>query len=149
MTATTRWVTVAAYDTEFLARLVVDHLEDAGIPTRVLSDSGGGSLPHISFGTGGYRVQVPADSSDAAREHLASLPEDGVGDLDVGTVIEGDVASTVEGDDTFPRRIAERPGIPPQRSGAPGTPRIAGIVMLVVGILLIVWGVLLLANPMG
>ncbi len=84
------WTTVAAYDTPFLADLLVDHLEDEGIATRVLNDSAGGNLPHISFGTGGYRVQVHHDRVEEARAALAALPEDAVGDVDVGTFTDGE-----------------------------------------------------------
>jgi hypothetical protein len=78
------WSTLASYDTPFLAQLVTDHLDDLGIESRVLSDSAHGNLPEISFVTGGYRVQVPAEDEQAARDALATLPEDATTSVDVG-----------------------------------------------------------------
>ena len=98
---TSTWVTISAHDTPFLAQLVTDHLEDAGFETRLLSDSGGGSLPHISFGTGGYRVQVPSDDEAGARAALATLSEDELVGVDVGRFADHDgVQPPVEGTGT-------------------------------------------------
>lgn len=96
---TTRtWVTVVAYDTPFLAQLAADHLEDQGLATRLLSDSAGGNLPHISFGSGGYRVQVPAEDEATARRALADLDEDELTGVDVGEFMDHDgVQPPVEG----------------------------------------------------
>jgi hypothetical protein len=85
----TTWVTVIAYDTPFLAQLATDHLDDAGIANRVLADSADGNLPHIAFGSGGYRVQVPASEEAVAREQLAALPEDALVGVDVGEFEDG------------------------------------------------------------
>lgn len=95
------WVTIAAHDTPFLAQMVTDHLEDAGFETRMLSDSGGGNLPHIAFGSGGYRVQVPSDDEVAARETLSTLRKDELVGVDVGRFadLEG-VQPPVEGTGT-------------------------------------------------
>ncbi len=98
---TSTWVTIAAHDTPFLAQLVTDHLEDAGFETRLLSDSGGGNLPHISFGSGGYRVQVPSDDEAAAREALSTLREDELVGVDVGSFTDHEgVQPPVEGTGT-------------------------------------------------
>ena len=80
----TTWVTVVAYDTPFLAEMARDHLEDEGIATRILSDSGGGNLPEVAFMTGGYRVQVEGEAEEEARRSLAALPEDALVGVDVG-----------------------------------------------------------------
>lgn len=82
--STDTWVTLAAHDTPFLAQLVTDRLDEVGIANRTLSDSGGGSLPHIDFGAGGHRVQVDREDLPAAREAIAALPEEVMEDLDVG-----------------------------------------------------------------
>lgn len=102
----TTWVTVVAYDTPFLAEMARDHLDDDGITTRVLADSGGGNLPEVAFMTGGYRVQVEQDAEDAARRSLAALPEDALVGVDVGEFIEtGGVRPSDDGDDRpLPRR---------------------------------------------
>ena len=64
-----------------------------------------------------------------------------MGDLDVGTVIEGD--------DAIAHEVAGEHADQAPRSSKPATPRAAGIAMLVAGIVLIVWGVMHLTNPMG
>lgn len=78
------WVTLAAHDTPFLAQLVTDRLDEAGIAHRTLSDSGGGNLPHIDFGAGGHRVQVDREDLAAARQAIAALPAEVMEGLDVG-----------------------------------------------------------------
>lgn len=87
--STDTWVTLVAHDTPFLAQLATDRLDEAGIANRILSDSGGGSLPHVDFGAGGHRVQVDREDLDAAREAIAALPEAFMDDLDVGRFAEG------------------------------------------------------------
>lgn len=82
--STDDWVTVAAYDTPFLAQMVTDRLDEAGIRHRTLFDDAGGNLPHIAFATGGHRVQVaPADEA-LARRLIEPLPDPVMDDLDVG-----------------------------------------------------------------
>ncbi len=104
MSATT-WVTVVAYDTPFLAQLATDHLDDAGITSRLLSDSGGQMLPHLSFGSGGYRVQVAVEDEPVARELLAALPEDALEGVDIGAFEDGDGVRPRDRDDgPLPRR---------------------------------------------
>ncbi|MCA1782064.1 MAG: hypothetical protein LC679_07795, partial [Intrasporangiaceae bacterium] len=88
MTSNT-WVTIVAYDTPFLAQLVTDRLDDVGIGHRTLSDSAGGNLPHISFGSGGYRVQVERQDGEAARDAIAALPDDFLDGIDVGEFQDG------------------------------------------------------------
>jgi hypothetical protein len=97
------WVTIVAYDTPFLAQMVTDRLDDVGIEHRTLSDSGGGSLPHISFGSGGYRVQVAREDEEAARDAIEALPDDFLDEIDVGEfqdgtdgVVPGDTTGTVD-----------------------------------------------------
>lgn len=86
---TDTWVTIVAYDTPFLAQLVTDRLDDVGIGHRTLSDSAGGNLPHISFGSGGYRVQVAREDGEAARDAIAALPDDFLDGIDVGEFQDG------------------------------------------------------------
>jgi len=83
------WVTIVAYDTPFLAQLVTDRLDDVGIEHRTLSDSAGGNLPHISFGSGGYRVQVARQDEEAARDAIEALPDDFLDGIDVGEFQDG------------------------------------------------------------
>lgn len=87
--STDTWVTIVAYDTPFLAQLVTDRLDDVGIGHRTLSDSAGGNLPHISFGSGGYRVQVAREDGEAARDAIAALPDDFLDGIDVGEFQDG------------------------------------------------------------
>ena len=101
--STDTWVTIVAYDTPFLAQMVTDRLDDVGIEHRTLSDSGGGNLPHISFGSGGYRVQVAREDEEAARDAIEALPDDFLDGIDVGEfqdgtdgVVPGDTSSTVD-----------------------------------------------------
>jgi hypothetical protein len=106
--STDTWVTIVAYDTPFLAQMVTDRLDDVGIAHRTLSDSGGGNLPHISFGSGGYRVQVAREDEEAARDAIEALPDDFLDGIDVGEFQDGNdgvvPADTVLG----PLRIDER-----------------------------------------
>jgi hypothetical protein len=81
---TDTWVTVVAYDTPFLAQMVADRLDEVDIANRTLSDSAGGNLPHISFGSGGYRVQVADHDESAARDVIAAPMDDVMDHLDVG-----------------------------------------------------------------
>lgn len=83
------WVTIVAYDTPFLAQMVTDRLDDVGIEHRTLSDSAGGNLPHISFGSGGYRVQVARQDEEAARDAIEALPDDFLDGIDVGEFQDG------------------------------------------------------------
>lgn len=97
--STDTWVTIVAYDTPFLAQMVTDQLDDVGIGHRTLSDSGGGNLPHISFGSGGYRVQVAREDEATARDAIEALPEDFLDGIDVGEFQDG-TDGVVPGDTT-------------------------------------------------
>jgi len=104
------WTTVVAYDTPFLAQLATEQLDEAGITSRLLSDSGGETLPHISFATGGYRVQVTTEDEPAAREILAALDEQPLGDIDVGEFEDDDGVQPPQlGSSTSSRGDASRP----------------------------------------
>jgi len=87
--STDTWTTIVAYDTPFLAQMVTDRLDDVGIGHRTLSDSAGGNLPHISFGSGGYRVQVARQDEQAARDAIEALPDDFLDGIDVGEFQDG------------------------------------------------------------
>jgi hypothetical protein len=63
------WETVATYPFRPVAEFMWSVLDGMGIPVRILSDDGAGTLPHIAYSTG-VRVQVPTDRADAAREAL-------------------------------------------------------------------------------
>ena len=104
------WTTVVAYDTPFLAQLATEQLDEAGITSRLLSDSGGETLPHISFATGGHRVQVATEDEPAAREILAALDEQPLGDIDVGEFEDDDGVQPPQlGSSTSSRGDASRP----------------------------------------
>lgn len=117
------WVTLVAYDTPFLAQLATDRLDEAGIANRTLSDSGGGSLPHVDFGAGGHRVQVDRQDLDAAREMIVALPDAVMDDLDVGRFSE-------DPDGVLPDPGAARAG--PARRQHRRWLRLAAVVLIVV-----------------
>ncbi len=105
--STDTWVTIVAYDTPFLAQMVTDRLDDVGITHRTLSDSAGGNLPHISFGSGGYRVQVAREDEAAARDAIEALPDDFLDGIDVGEFQDG-ADGVVPGDATGQTDIEAR-----------------------------------------
>jgi hypothetical protein len=126
------WVTIVAFDTPFLAQLATERLEDEGIASRLLSDSGGETLPHISFATGGYRVQVAPDDAAAARDALVALDEIEVGQIDVGEFADEDGVQPPRMDPVEDDRRAH--------SSSPLV--IAGVIAVIVGVLLVSFGVL-------
>lgn len=131
MTAPT-WVTIVAFDTPFLAQLATERLDEQGIASRLLSDSGGETLPHISFATGGYRVQVAPEDADAARAALVALDEIEVGQMDVGEFADEDGVQ--------PPRMEE---MGEGRGPRPTSPLVVvGVIAVVVGVVLVSFGVL-------
>jgi hypothetical protein len=130
--STPNWVTIVAFDTPFLAQLATEHLDDQGIPSRLLSDSGGETLPHISFATGGHRVQVASQDADAARAALASLEGIEAERIDVGTFAEEDGVQ--------PPRIDEHEGGRASRSASPL--RVVGVILVVGGVVAVSFGIL-------
>jgi hypothetical protein len=76
-----RWTDVARFPSRSTAGFVAAVLEDAGIRTRVVSDDGGGVLPHLDALTGGVHVEVPGRELEAARELLAGLETGPASDL--------------------------------------------------------------------
>jgi hypothetical protein len=69
-------VIVATVDTEAIAELIAGRLLTEGIPARVRYESQAGIPRQIApaglgFGPGGFRVAVPANDADHARELLA------------------------------------------------------------------------------
>jgi hypothetical protein len=64
---------VANLPSRAIAGFVADVLEDAGIPTRIVADDGGGVLPHLDALTGGAHIEVHRGDLEAARTLLAGL----------------------------------------------------------------------------
>lgn len=69
------WTDVARVPSRSIAGFLAGLLEDAGIPTRVVADDGGGVLPRLDTITGGVHVEVPGDDLEVARELLADLED--------------------------------------------------------------------------
>jgi hypothetical protein len=73
------WVTVEILWHRPPAEVCRSILTSYGLPTRIFGDDLGGILPHVGFGTGGLRVQVPADRAQEAKAILTEsviLPGD-------------------------------------------------------------------------
>jgi hypothetical protein len=126
------WVTIVAFDTPFLAQLATEHLDDRGIRSRLLSDSGGETLPHISFATGGHRVQVAQEDADAARAALAALDGIEADQIDVGEFADVDGVQ--------PPRIDEGGAERGARSTSPLV--VIGVIVAIVGVVLVSFGIL-------
>lgn len=57
------------------AEMAAGMLEAHGIPARALGDDAGGAIPHVALGMHGYRVGVPDDRAEEARELLAATED--------------------------------------------------------------------------
>lgn len=71
-------VIVGVADSEIAAEIIASRLRAEGIPVRVRYDSQAGVPRQIApsglgFGPGAFRVAVPAEHADAARETLADV----------------------------------------------------------------------------
>lgn len=125
------WVTIVAFDTSFLAQLATEHLDGQGIESRLLSDSGGETLPHISFATGGYRVQVAREDAEAARAALSALDEIDISEIDVGEFSD---------DGVQPPQADPTEQVHPSRSTSPLV--VVGVFAVIVGVVMVSFGVL-------
>ena len=63
-------VIVATFPTRAEARTVAQMLAGAGLDPIVVGDDAGGAIPHLTMGTSGLGVSVPANQEDAAPEFL-------------------------------------------------------------------------------
>ena len=63
-------VILATYPTRAEAQTVAQMLAGAELDAVVVGDDAGGAIPHLTIGTSGFSVSVPADQEDAAAEFL-------------------------------------------------------------------------------
>ena len=57
---------LATYPTRAEAQTVAQMLAGAGLDPVVVGDDAGGAIPHLTMGTSGFGVSVPADQEEVA-----------------------------------------------------------------------------------
>lgn len=67
---------VGSFTSRAHAEMAAGMLDAHGVHANVLADDAGGALPHVPFGSHGFRVQVADRDRDEAEALLADLVDD-------------------------------------------------------------------------
>ena len=70
------WTTVDSLSTREIAEVSAERLRREGFDVQVIGDEAGGMAPHVTLGSTGVEVQVPADQAERAAALLARLDDE-------------------------------------------------------------------------